>query len=231
MQADDSTQVKRPRALKDVDSPTRAQLIFASSWLLPALTVLGLATAGAGRFLLGLGRLQSLLAGLAVMLGGSLFFYVVVYKGLISGAALFVGSIYGGSRTPTQRSPAYSRAQALARIGAQDQALAVLEAEVRANPANPGPYLAAAAIALDEMGDFSQAADWFRRARGAAHMSAETSAYVCFRLAEIYESIGDRGRAAVELRRLIELHPDSQYTDLARKRLRELKSDPSTLSG
>ncbi len=224
MQANDSTQRKRPRAPKDVDSATRAQLFFASTWLLPALIVIGIATAGASRFVLGLGPFQSLLAGLAVMVGGSALFYVVVYKGLIGGTASFLGNIYGGSRTPAHRAPAYSRAQALAKKGSRVDALAVLEAEVVEDPGNPGPYLAAAAIALDEIGDPHLAADWFRRARVAERITAETSAYVCLRLAEIYEAVGDPGRASVELRRLIELFPDSQYTELARGRLRELKS-------
>ncbi len=224
MQPVDSTRLKRPGAPRDVDSATRAQLFFASAWLLPALIVIGVATAGASRFVLGLGPLQSLLVGLAVMLGGSALFYVVVYQGVIGRTASVLGSIYGGSRAPAQRAPAYSRAQALAKKGSRDDALAVLEAEVVEDPGNPGPYLAAAAIALDEFGDARLAADWLRRARGAERITAETSAYVCFRLAEIYESVGDPGRASVELRRLIELHPDSQYTELAGGRLRELKS-------
>ncbi len=224
MLSDDSSQVRRPRAPKDVDSATRAQLIFASSWLLPAMIVLGAAAAGGSGFILGLGPLQSLFVGLLVTVGGAAFFYIGLYKGLIGGAASLLGSIYGGSRTPAHRIPAYSQAQALARKGARIDALAVLEAEVTADPGNPGPYLAAAAIALEEMGDPHLAADWYRRARTAERITTETSAYLCFRLAETYESVGDRGRAAVELRRLLERHPDSQYTELARVRLKELKS-------
>lgn len=231
MQAGDTPQRKRPRAPKDVDSATRAQLFFASSWLLPALIVIGVFTAGASHFVLGLSPIQSLLVGLAVMLGGSALFYVVVYKGVIGGTASFLGSIYGGSRTPAQRAPAYSRAQALAKKGSRIDALAVLEAEVVGDPGNPGPYLAAATIALEEAGDPHLAADWFRRARGAERITAETSAYVCLRLAEIYEAVEDTGRASVELRRLIELYPDSPYTELARGRLRELKSQRADSDG
>ncbi|UCF21024.1 MAG: tetratricopeptide repeat protein [Gemmatimonadota bacterium] len=203
------------RPLKDVDATERARMIHASAWLLPALLVIGAFAA----------RIAGWVAGVLVVLGGAFFFYGVLYAGVIGGAAGFLGSLYGGSRQPVESQPAYSRARALARRGQHDDALKVLEGEVALDPGNPGPYLAAAAIAWEEMGDRELAASWYRRARGAERITDEIGAYLCVRLADIYETDGETRRAASELRRLIESYPGSRYVGHAGKRLQELKSE------
>lgn len=206
MRSHEPRDLRRSHALKDVDSTARAQLIRAFAWLLPALTVLGASAVFAGGAVFGLSALQSWIVGILVVLGGAAFFYVVVYSGVIGRTASFLGNIYGGSSTPAQRLPSYSQAQALASQGAYSEALALLEAEVIEDPGNPGPYLAAAAICLEGSKDHQLAVSWYRRARTAERISAETSAYVCIRLADIYEASGEIGPASVELRRLIEVY-------------------------
>jgi hypothetical protein len=221
------------KPLKDVDSAERAQLIHALAWLLPALVVLGVFTAFAASAILGLGLFLSLLVGLSVILIGFSFFYVIMYKGVIGGTASLLGSIYGGAGSPAQRRPAYSRAQALASRGACDDALAVLEADIFEDPGDAGPYLAAAAICIDNLGDRQRGADFYRRALAAERLNAETGAYICVRLAQLHEAEGDTGRESVELRRLLERYPESLYCAQARRRLKELKRtasvDESTL--
>ena len=206
------------RPLKDVDSTERARLLVASAWLLPALLLMGSFIAVKAGWV----------AGVLVVLGGACFFYGVRYAGVVGGTASFLGSLYGGSRQPVQSLPAYSRAQALARRGSGADALTLLEAEVALDPGNPGPYLAAAAIAWDELGDREIAASWYRRARNAERITPEVDAYLCVRLAEIYEATGESERASSELRRLLQEHPESDYAGRARKRLRELKLEAST---
>jgi tetratricopeptide (TPR) repeat protein len=221
MQSDRPPPVRGSKPLKDVDSAELAQLIRALAWFLPPLLILGACAIYAGRHLLGLSPFQSFLAGLAVVLIGFSFFYVIIYKGVIGGTASFLGSIYGGASTPAQRQPAYSRAQALASRGAYDDAFAVLEADIYQDPGDPGPYLAAAAICLEDVGDRERAAEWYRRALAAERINAETGAYVCIRLAQIHEAEGETGRACVELRRLLECYPESRYCEQARRRLSE----------
>lgn len=215
------------KPLRDVDSTERAQLIHALSWLAPALLILGAATTFAGGALLGLSPLQSLLAGLAVVVLGFAFFYLILLKGFIGGTASLIGSIYGGPSTPATRRPAYSHASALATRGAHDDALAVLEAEVFQDPGDPGPYLAAATICMEDIGDNKLAVEWYRRALGAERITPETGAYVCIRLAQLHESEGDTGRACVAYRRALERYPESRYSEMARSRLKELKSTQS----
>jgi tetratricopeptide (TPR) repeat protein len=223
------------KPLKDVGSTERAQLLLALAWLLPALLVLGGFTGYAAGSILGLNPFQSFLVGLAVVLTGSAFFYVIIYRGIIGGTASLLGSIYGGTSTPVQRLPAYSRAQALAVRGAYTDALAILEADIYEDPGDPGPYLAGATICLEGIGDRKRAIEWYRRALAAERLTAETGAYVCICLAHIHEAEGDTGLASVEFRRLLECYPETRYCEQARRRLRDLKvagsadSDQSSL--
>ena len=131
--------------------------------------------------------------------------------------------VFTAVRRPRRSGSLPTPAQALAVRGAYDDALAVLAADIYEDPGDPGPYLAAAAICLENLGDGKRAAEWYRKALAAERITAETGAYVCIRLAQIHEAEGDTGRARVELRRLLECYPESRYCEQARRRLRDLK--------
>ena len=115
-------------------------------------------------------------------------------------------------------------AHALSLRGDHKGALAILEAAVLEDPEDPGPYLRAAMISLQELGNYQLAVEWYSRARRAARMDPEMGAYVSVRLADIHESHGEAGSAMVELRRLVTLYPKSKYVPLARRRLEQFKA-------
>jgi hypothetical protein len=211
----------RKKPLRDVDSTSRVQLFKALAWFTPTILALSCLSVTAGERA-GLTPVQALLAGVAVGLGGAVFFFVVIYRGVIGGTASLLGRIYtGGSGTPLR--PTHWRAQALSARGDHADALKALEAALGEDPQDPAPCLRAAALCLEELGDPRSAADWYRRARQASGGDAATDAYVSVRLAELHESQGEPERAMVELRRLVAVHPESRYAPLARKRLADLK--------
>lgn len=216
---------------KDVDSTARAQLAVALAWFVPTLLILGSLAVWAGRALLGLTPLQSYLAGIGIVLGGALFYYVVMFKGVFEGAGWFFGQIYGGGSTEGRRQVPYSRAHAMSLQGAHEEALAILESAVLKDPEDPGPYLRAAMISFQELGNYKLAVEWYRRAQRAARMDPEMGAYVSMRLADIHESHGEAGSAMVELRRLVTLYPESKYVPLARRRLEHFKGEGHSSTG
>jgi tetratricopeptide (TPR) repeat protein len=210
---------QRRKPLKDVDAAERVFLYKALVWLTPAgfLVSLSLTALLANR---GWNPLAALGAGFAIGLGGML----LVYFGVIGGTASLFGKVYfisGSTGTPLPRTS--WRAQALAVHGSLDKALAALEEEAARYPDDPGPCLRAAALCLDELDDPEGACRWYERARRAVDLAPETDQYLSVRLAELYESLGAEDRARVELRRLLELHPDSAYAAGARARLATLK--------
>ena len=212
------------RPVKDVDSTARAQLIKALVWLAPAcLVFFGAVTLAASSA--GAGPLQALLIGLALGLLAPLLVYAFLFLFVIGGTANYLGRLYGGGSTGTPTPPSYWRAQALSVRGAHKEALESLEAEALGDPGDPGPCLRAAALCIEELDDPEAAVEWYKRARRAVRVTAETDAYVSIRLVDLYEAQDEAGRAMVELRRLLERHPDSQYARSARARLRVLRAE------
>ena len=157
-------------------------------------------------------------------MGGVLFYYVVIFKGVTEWTGWFLGQIYGGGSNEGRRQVPYSRAHAVSLRGDHKGALAILEAAVLEDPEDPGPYLRAAMISLQEFGNYQLAVEWYSRAQRAARMDPEMCAYVSVRLADIHESHGEAGSAMVELRRLVTLYPESKYVPLARGRLEQFKA-------
>jgi len=212
------------KPLKDVDSTGRVHLIKALAWLVPAslffFVAVTFAAASAGA-----GPLQALLIGLALGLLAPLLVYAFLFLFVIGGTANYLGRLYGGGSTGTPTPPSYWRAQALSVRGAHKEALESLEAEALSDLGDPGPCLRAAALCIEELDDPEAAVEWYKRARKTARITAETDAYVSIRLVDLYEARDEAGRAMVELRRLLERHPDSQYAQPARARLKALKAE------
>jgi hypothetical protein len=211
------------RPLKDVDSVGRAFLLKSIVWLLPASIVFTIMITVAGRLLGGMSGGQAFAVGVLLGIGLPFAVYGIIYFFGIEGAASLLGRLYGAGTTGTPSPPSYWRAQALSARGAHFEAVGALEAEMEADPGDPGPCLRAAALCLGELDDPRSAVDWYLRARNADRITAETDAYVSFVLADVYEKLGDEPRAMVELRRLLELHPGSPYAQGARGRLAALK--------
>jgi tetratricopeptide (TPR) repeat protein len=210
------------KPLKDVDAGARAQLFKALAWLVPVGVFFFLAVTFAA-LSKGVGVGQAILIGLTLGLLAPLLFYAVLFRFVIGGTANYLGRLYGGGSSGSPTPPSYWRAQALSVRGSHREALEALEAEALVDPGDPGPYLRAAALCVEELDDTEAAVEWYKRARDARRITAQTDAYVSIRLVDLYETAGEAGRAMVELRRLLERHPDSQYARSARARLRDLK--------
>jgi tetratricopeptide (TPR) repeat protein len=206
------------RPMKDVDTVARAYLFRAAVILVPV----GLLFSGLIGSLLAR-RGMPFLLGLLIGLGGTILVYGFIYFAFIGGTASFLGKIYF-SDAPALEGPQSWRGQALAAHGSHAEALKAFEAEADLYPNDPGPCLRAAALCLNELDDPEQAIAWYLRARKAEGLPRETDEYLCVRIADICESIGDDSRAMVELRRLLERHPGSQYSAAARGRLATLKA-------
>lgn len=214
----------RRKPLKDLDAVERAYFLKAATWLVAPLLVFSVLVVF-GSLAKGFSLLASLFFGIATGLGGAAFSYLVVYRGAIGGTAALFGRLYGVGSTGTPRPKTYWRAQALAVRGAHARALDSLELEALDDPGDPGPCLRAAALCAGELDDLEAAIEWYRRARGAKRIDAQTDAYVLTRLVELYETVGEGGRAIVELRRLINQHPESDYAEYARRRLERLRAE------
>ena len=212
------------KPLKDVDAAGRAQLLKALAWLVPVGVFFFFAVTFAS-LSAGAGIVQALLIGLGLGLLAPLLVYAFLSLFVIGGTANFLGRLYGGGSTGTPTPPSYWRAQALSVRGSHREALEALEAEVLNDPGDPGPCLRAAALCIEELDDHEAAVKWYKRARKAERITAETDAYVSIRLVDLHEAQGENGRAMVELRRLLERHPDSQYVRAARARLKALKAE------
>jgi len=206
------------RPLKDVDTVARAHLFKAAVYLVPVGLFFSLVI---GSLLARRG--MPFWLGLLIGLGGISLVYGFIYFVVIGGTASFLGKLYFSSDPPVE-APQSWRGEALAVRGSHADALEAFEAEAALYPNDPGPCLRAAALCLKELGDPEGAIAWYVRARKAEGLPRETDEYLCVRIADISESIGDRSRAMVELRRLLERHPGSQYAAAARSRLAALKA-------
>jgi hypothetical protein len=77
-----------------------------------------------------------------------------------------------------------------------------------------------------ELGDPATAVERFRLARSLPDVKPELRRYTGQKIIDLLLGpLGDRGRAMVELRMLIDQHPDSREADGARDALRNLKGE------
>ncbi|NIR43814.1 MAG: tetratricopeptide repeat protein [Gemmatimonadetes bacterium] len=213
---------RRRRPLKDVDAEDRAQFIRAAVWLAPVSLVFFMFVTAAATDIWGMGPGMALLVGLILGLAGPWLAYGLVYRYVIGGTANLLGKLYYSSEA-TPQPPTSWRAQALSVRGSHAEALQALQEEVAQYPDDPGPCLKAAAFCWQELDEPEAAIAFYERARKLPGIAAETDQYITIRLADIYESLGRRGPAMRELRRLLDRHPDSHYSAGARTRLAGLK--------
>jgi tetratricopeptide (TPR) repeat protein len=206
------------RPLRDVDTVARAHLFRAAVILVPVGLFFSLVI---GSLLARRGMPFPL--GLLFGLGGVSLVYGFIYFVVIGGTASFLGKIYFSSAPPLEK-PQSWRGEALAVHGSHAEALKAFEEEAALYPHDPGPCLRAAALCLEEINDPEKAVAWYLRARKTEGLPREADEYICVRIADICESIGDDSRARMELRRLLERHPNSDYAAAARGRLAILKT-------
>jgi hypothetical protein len=103
-------------------------------------------------------------------------------------------------------------------------AVAAWEAVSVAEPGNPWPLVRAGELYARELGDPATAIERFRLARSLPDVKPELRRYTSQKIIDLLLGpLGDEGRAMVELRMLIDQHPDSREAAGAREALRNLK--------
>jgi hypothetical protein len=145
-----------------------------------------------------------------------------VSHGFADGAARAVGAFLFPSGASSPYEPTFSAHDALEASGDVSGAIAAYDATLRESPGNPRVLRQAAELHW-RAGDARRAAALLETLRRATP-SREDELYATQRLADLHlGSLGDDGRALVELRRLVERFPGTREADGALVALRRLK--------
>lgn len=172
----------------------------------------------------GLPGAPTFLAALAIggVLGGSIGYVIgaVVLKS--SGKA--AESIYmpqaTGSYTKT-----HSGIDAMEAKGDLRDAVSAWDRVAIEDPGNPWPLIRAGELYSRKLGEPALALDRFQLARKIPGIHPEQQRYAVQKIIDLYLGpLDDRGRALVELRRLIEEHPGTREAVHAREALTRLKA-------
>jgi hypothetical protein len=135
------------------------------------------------------------------------------------GNALFVS----GASTPYEEQYSYERS--LVMNGRVGDAVASLEKVIAEDPTAVRARIEAAELYTRELQNHTRAAELFRDARRAPALSTGNDVYLTNRLVDLLLGpLADPGRALVELRALVERHPDSRAVAHARDTIRDVKA-------
>jgi hypothetical protein len=105
-------------------------------------------------------------------------------------------------------------------------AVAAWEAVAIAEPDNPWPLVRSAELYARELGEPAVAVERFRMARSLPNVKPELQRYTSQKIIDLLLGpLGEKGRAMVELRMLMDKHPGSREAEGARDALRNLKAE------
>jgi tetratricopeptide (TPR) repeat protein len=160
-------------------------------------------------------------AGAAVAVITGVLFLVLKFLAVPSANTLmgFLGA-QSGSSTPTLKG--YSAIEALAAQGRYQEAAKAYEREIAADPSDVEARSRLAQLLVDHLEDPIGAARALAEARDRTGDERHRVGYA-LRLVDLYRSrLRDRGKAMVELRRLIDTSPQSPHLDGVRRELADL---------
>lgn len=159
-------------------------------------------------------------------------FWSAVAGAVAAGASLALSRVAGagwrhvmmsGASTPSEDQ--FSFQESLVIRGQVAEALASFESLIAERPLSAAPRLRAAALYVSRGDDPRRAAELCREIQRLPGVAAKDDIAATNRLAELLAGpLGEPGRAMVELRRLIDRHPDTDAALRARLMLAELKS-------
>jgi hypothetical protein len=105
-------------------------------------------------------------------------------------------------------------------------AVSAWEAVAMSEPANPWPLVRSAELYARDLSDPALALERFRLARSLPNAKPELQRYTSQKIIDLLLGpLGDKGRAMVELRMLIDRYPESREAAGARDALRSLKGE------
>lgn len=127
-----------------------------------------------------------------------------------------------GSSTPYEKQ--YSLQDSLAIRGDVASAIASYEEIIAADPADVEARIRAAELHAAKGGNPKRAAECFLEARRVPGLTPARDLYISNRLIDLLRGpLKDEGRAMVELRRLVHLHPTSRDAHFARDAIAKMK--------
>jgi len=159
------------------------------------------------------------------------FVLALLVAGASAGATLLLSNGVGGgwvaiaiSGASTPSEDQYSYQQALVMQGKVNEALASYEDAIAERPSDATPRILAADLYAKLPDGKRRAAELFREVLRLPSLPAGQDIYATNRLVDLLTGpLRDPGRAAVELRRLIERHPESTAATHARAALARIK--------
>jgi len=120
----------------------------------------------------------------------------------------------------------HSEIDALEAKGDLRGAVAAWEAVAIAEPRNPWPLIRAGELYFRKLDEPRLALERFRQARDVPGIIAEHHRYASLKIVDLYLGpLDDRGRALVELRRLVEQWPGTREAEYARQAIANLKAE------
>lgn len=162
-----------------------------------------------------------------VILGGAIGFAIgkVVGRFVVDGSGRAARAFTLPARAG-YRASEHSEIETLEARGDFKGAVAAWEAVAVAEPGNPWPLVRSAELYARELGEPAMAVERFRLARAVPGVKPELERYATQKIIDLLLGpLGDRGRAMVELRMLMERHPGSREAEGARDALRNLKGE------
>jgi hypothetical protein len=169
----------------------------------------------------GVGMVVGILAVAAIAGSGVGFLGLRFAQG--SGAVMKAFTLPSGNSTPYEEQ--YSWLEAMIARGDLAGALEGFEAIIAERPDAVAPRLRAAEHYAARNFNPGRAAELFREARNVTAITRRDAIYCTSRLIDLYDGpLNDPGRAMVEMRRVIEQHPDSAVARHARQALAARKA-------
>lgn len=163
--------------------------------------------------------------GMVALCAGVGWLCSLVLPHLVLGSgAQFIKSIYNPSGSSSPSKKQYSQAESLVARGLFRDAVSAFEVAAAENPQDPQPYLRVARIYRDDLGEFENAARWFRKARRESAMEEGVENLVVREVVELFvHKMNEPAKAAPELARFAEMRGGTPEGDWAEQQLREVK--------
>jgi hypothetical protein len=183
-------------------------------------------TFGAGIILSLIGGVPSIAGVLALLLIALMLGALTAYMGsrMGEGAGVVVQAFVQPSGNSTPYEQSFSYQEAMIMRGDVEGALDSYEAIILEQPTLVSARLAAAEHYTRNNRNPARAAELFREIRAIPGVPLRDAIYSSSRLVDLYDGpLDEPGRALVELRRIIELYPESDMAKHARRALPALK--------
>lgn len=177
------------------------------------------------------GQLSLSRGEMAAAVAAAAFVGALVQGATVRSSGAVVQSAVMPSGDTTRYTQTFSHIEALEIRGDLDGAEHAWAAECAANPRVPLVWIKAGDFHLRLRKDAARAMEYYRQVRDIPGASTESTRYVSQKIIDILlgqgsdPALADRGKAMVELRRLIERFPGTREADAARETLARLKSE------